>query len=245
MRYQKRHNSREAVFYAAFLITTALLINCGFANAAPKTKGKEPQTAAKKPVLKGKSPQAIKPSPAVTPAQVPPVAEKTKGSVALGNADFNMSKAPTNISADSLTLYNEKRTFTYTGNVVVTQADLTLHSDFLDGNYSDKNEIEKIVARSNVEITKGAEMKATGQRAEYNALNRTIVLTETPSIEQNGNTLTADLIRIYIDENRSIAEGNVKVTMKSADDGLGRAPTPTPAGTVTAAASAPPSVVSQ
>lgn len=168
--------------------------------------------------------------PPSAPAKTPEP-EKTKApSIALGNSDIDFSKAPTNISADSLTLLNEKRTFTYQGKVVVTQADLTLHADFLDGAYSEKNEIQTIVARSNVDITKGTGIKATGQRAVYNALDRTIVLTESPAIEQNGSTLTADLIRIFIDENRSVAEGNVKVTMKNIDEGL-QTPPPAPAVT--------------
>ncbi len=206
------------------------------AHAAPKAKEKANEKTAphqKKTAQKAKGADA-KTAPPASKSTAPAAAPAdTKKATSFGSGTFNTSKEPTNISADSLTLFNEKRTFTYQGKVVVTQADMTLKSDFLDGNYSEKNEIEKIIARSNVEITKGADIKATGQRAEYNALNRTIVLTETPSIEQNGSTLTADLIRIFIDENRSIAEGNVKVTMKSADDGLGRA---TPVGTAAVAA---------
>lgn len=171
---------------------------------------KVPDSALKKPVA----------TPVATAAPATPAPEAVKELGNLAGPDFDISKEPTNISANSLTLLNEKRTFTYEGKVVVTQGDMTLTCDTLDGNYSDKNEIQKITARQNVEIIKGADMKAHGQRAEYDAVSRTIVLTETPSVEQNGSILSADIIRIFIDENRSTAEGNVKVTLKNTGDGL-------------------------
>lgn len=213
----KKHRTLKTVLAVASL--SAALCQPITVTAAPKANEKTKKQAI---ALKAPSPT--------------PVAQKTSASQALSTPNLDLSKEPTNISAESLTLLNDKRTFTYQGKVIVTQGDMTLHSDFLDGSYSEKNEIEKIVARSNVEITKGIDLKAHGQRAIYNALDRTIVLTESPSVEQNGSILTADIIRIYVDENRSVAEGNVKVTLKSAEDGL-KAPSLAAAGTSTAAPS--------
>jgi lipopolysaccharide transport protein LptA len=138
--------------------------------------------------------------------------------IGLTGEEFDLSKGPTNISADTLTIFSDKRTFTYKGKVVVVQGDMTLTSDILDGNYSEKNEIEMIIARSNVTITKGPDIKAGSQKAEYNAKLRTIILTEAPHIDQKGSVLTADLIKVFVDENRSVAEGNVKVSLTSTDD---------------------------
>jgi lipopolysaccharide transport protein LptA len=193
------NNISSAISLLALCILTAISRD---ASAAPKDQAPAKATQAQNTVkLQAAS---------LTPEQ------KTDSKTS-STPNLDLSKAPTNISANSLTLLNDKRTFTYEGNVVVTQADMTLNSDFLDGSYSEKNEIEKIIARSNVIITKGPDMKANGQRAVYDAIARTIVLTESPSVEQNGSILTADLIRIFVDENRSVAEGNVKVTLKSTD----------------------------
>jgi lipopolysaccharide transport protein LptA len=172
-------------------------------------------------------PQKAKPKTSPTaPANKAPVTSKksaatpTPKPVAGFNSDsFNLSKEPTNISAQTLTLLTDKRTFTYQGSVVVVQGDMTLTSDYLDGSYSENNEIEKIVARSNVHIVKGPDIKASGQRADYDAVKRTIIMTESPRVEQKGSILTADVIRIFVDENRSVAEGNVKVTLINTGDG--------------------------
>lgn len=198
------------------LIAIAMVTTPVAVMAKPKAADKKTAPVKSTPL---KAP-AQKVTSATTPAPSAATPEKSTDALNLASPDFDISKEPTNISADSLTLLNEKRTFTYQGKVVVTQGDMTLTADFLDGNYSEKNEIQKITARQNVVITKGPEMRANGQRAEYDAVSRTIVLTETPGVEQNGSMLTADIIKIFIDENRSVAEGNVKVTMKNAGDGL-------------------------
>ena len=186
-----------------FCLLSVALINYQVVFAAPKvppTKLNAPSTTAKP--LTGAS--------TTSPSSASPIG--------LTGEEFDLSKGPTNISADSLTLFSDKRTFTYQGKVVVVQGDMTLTSDFLDGNYSEKNEIEMIIARSNVTITKGPDIKAGSQKAEYNAKARTIILTEAPHIDQKGSVLTADLIKVFVDENRSIAEGNVKVSLTSTDD---------------------------
>jgi lipopolysaccharide export system protein LptA len=163
-----------------------------------------------------KTPLAEKPAAASTP--IVTTTPSSSSPVGLGGQDFDISKGPTNISADSLTLFTDKRTFSYQGKVVVVQGDMTLTADTLDGNYSDKNEIEMIYARSNVTIVKGPDIKAGGQKAEYDAKKRIIILTEAPYIEQKGSVLTADIIKVFADENRSVAEGNVKVNLTSTED---------------------------
>ncbi len=118
---------------------------------------------------------------------------------------------PTYINSQSLTLKNQERVFEYAGNVEVKHGDMTLHSDFLDGKYNDKNQIEELVARKNVVMTKGDKMKAKCERAVYNARTRIITLMDNPELEQSGSTLAADAIKVFLDENRSIAEGQVRV----------------------------------
>ena len=122
-------------------------------------------------------------------------------------------KAPTYISAERLTVDNNKRTFSYEGGVEVIQDDMILVSDSLSGNYSEKREIQRMVALGNVMVTKGETIRASGNRADYDATRGTLVLSESPELQQNGSILSADRVTIYIQQNRSEAEGNVRVKM--------------------------------
>jgi lipopolysaccharide transport protein LptA len=134
--------------------------------------------------------------------------------------DTSFSKLPTTISADTLTLNAKSRVFTYKGNVTVTQGDLTLVSKTLEGNYTDKNQIQKLVARGNVAITK-QDIQATSQQAFYDATDATITLTDNPQLQQGESLLTADRIKVFLNENRSQAEGAVRVTMVQDKGGAG------------------------
>lgn len=131
--------------------------------------------------------------------------------------DKSMSKLPTFIKSDNLSLKSETRTFTYSGNVEVTQGDMTLTSQSMDGHYDENNKIQQLVAKGSVLITKGPLIRATGERAIYEAATETVVLTENPELQQDGSILSADRIRIYLNENRSVAEGTVRVKLIQKD----------------------------
>jgi lipopolysaccharide transport protein LptA len=129
----------------------------------------------------------------------------------LFSADFN--KAPTEISANSLTLRSKERKFEYNGSVVVKQGEMTLAADLLEGSYDEQNQIQQLIARNNVKITKGEKIKANSNRAVYKKASETIELTENPQIEQQGSVLTADKVTIFLKEDRSNAEGRVHVKL--------------------------------
>ena len=139
-----------------------------------------------------------------------------------------MSDEPTYIRSDSLSLKSKERVFMYTGNVNVTQGDMTLMSDSVEGKYTEQNKIEQLVAKNNVTITRGEELKARGEQALYNALAGTVTLTENPEVEQNGSILTADKITIYLADNRSVAEGDVRVKLIKSEEAAGSADAPLP-----------------
>jgi lipopolysaccharide export system protein LptA len=126
--------------------------------------------------------------------------------------DSSFSKLPTNITSDTLTLNAKTRIFVYQGNVTVLQGDMKLTSKTLEGSYSDKNQIQKLVAKGDVEITK-QDIHATSQLAFYDAAEATITLTDNPQLQQGESMLTADRIKVFLNENRSQAEGAVRVTL--------------------------------
>lgn len=143
----------------------------------------------------------------------------------------DFGKLPTNITSDSLTVNAKSRVFTYKGNVVVTQGDMRLTSKEIDGSYSEQNEIQKIIARGDVMITK-QDIKATSQLATYDAVASIVTLTDNPQLQQAESVLIADRIKVFLNENRSQAEGNVRVTFvkkEGAPGPVGGAPAATPA----------------
>ena len=125
--------------------------------------------------------------------------------------DNSFGKLPTNVIADTLSFNPKSRVFAYQGNVVVTQGDMKLTSKTLEGNYSETNQLQKLIARGDVLITK-QDIKASGQTATYDAIAGIVILTDNPQLAQNQSILTADRIKIFINENRSQAEGDVRVT---------------------------------
>lgn len=132
--------------------------------------------------------------------------------------DSSFGKLPTNITSDSLTFNAKNRVFAYQGNVQVTQGDMRLTSKTLEGTYNEKNELQKLVAKGDVLITK-QDIQATGQIASYDAVASIVTLTENPQLQQQESILRADKIKIFLNENRSQAEGDVRVTFVNTKDG--------------------------
>lgn len=124
---------------------------------------------------------------------------------------------PTYIKADTLNLNAKIREFTYRGNVNVKQGDLRMTSETLTGDYDQNNEVQNLVATTHVLITKGPSIRATSERALYEKESETITLTENPEVQQNGSILTADRVIIYLLEDRSVAEGQVRVKLANND----------------------------
>lgn len=132
--------------------------------------------------------------------------------------DSSFGKLPTNITSDALTFNAKDRVFAYQGNVQVTQGDMRLTSKTLEGTYNDKNELQKLVAKGDVLITK-QDIQATGQIASYDAVAAIVTLTDNPQLQQKESILRADKIKIFLNENRSQAEGDVRVTFVNTKDG--------------------------
>lgn len=127
------------------------------------------------------------------------------------SADFD--KLPTYIKADTLLLKSAEHIFVYNGNVEVKHGDMIITSDSLEGKYDQSNQIQQLVALKNVTITRGEDVRANGERAVYEKSTESVTLTENPELVQNGSVLSADTIKIFLKENRSVAEGEVRVKL--------------------------------
>ncbi len=132
--------------------------------------------------------------------------------------DDSFGKAPTHIKSESLSINAKDRIFTYRGNVEVTQGDMTLTAKTIDGLYTEQNQISKLVAKGDVVIIK-QDIKATAQQAIYDATSSVVTLTDNPQLQQKESILIADRIKVFLKENRSQAEGSVRVTVVNDKDG--------------------------
>jgi len=126
-------------------------------------------------------------------------------------ADFQ--NQTTYIKSDNLVLKANQRIFTYEGAVEVTQEDMILTCETLVGNYDENNQIISLQANTNVVIVQGEGVRASSNKAVYDRETETLELTENPELEQNGSILTADKITLFLKEDRSTAEGAVRVRL--------------------------------
>ena len=133
---------------------------------------------------------------------------------------IKLDDQPTYIRSDTLTLFNQERRFQYSGNVEVTHGDMVMTSQLLEGFYDEKNKVQRLIATKGVTITKAPDIKATCERAVYEAAAQLVTLTENPELQQDESVLTSDVVRLYLNENRSAAEGQVRVKMVGKGGGL-------------------------
>lgn len=132
------------------------------------------------------------------------------------------SNQPIYISSRSLEVDSEKRVFVYSGGVEVVQGDLHITADRMQGNYASNQKLEKILCYGQVVITKGANIRANANKAVFYVEREIVELTESPELFRDGNLLTADLVRILVAQDKSEAEGNVRVKVVGEQGGVGR-----------------------
>lgn len=159
-------------------------------------------------------------APADSNAAAKPADASSGPKGALGKDAFSSidQKAPLLIKSKSLQLDSKERTFTYKDDVEVQKGDLVITADVVVGTYNEKNEIQKIVCQNNVVITRGESLRASSNRAVYFVDRDVIEMTEGPDLIHQGSALSADKITFYVAEDRSEAEGNVRVKVIGADE---------------------------
>jgi lipopolysaccharide transport protein LptA len=125
---------------------------------------------------------------------------------------------PTVITSKTMSLNSSKKTFIYEGDVSLVKDDLKMNSKKLLGKYNESQGIDELTALEKVVITKGTQIKARSNKAVYDKKTETMILTEHPEVTQEESILTADVVRIFLKENRSLAEGNVRVKLIQKDE---------------------------
>lgn len=86
----------------------------------------------------------------------------------------------------------------FTGNVVATRGTLVLRCDALEVEHAEAGDIRIAVALGNVEIQR-ENWRATGGRATLDQEKGSLVLTESPQLEEGGNRLVGERIRVFLE----------------------------------------------
>ena len=131
--------------------------------------------------------------------------------------EFKGERGPVHITSQQLEADYQAKVITFIGDVVARQKEFTLYADrlllFIG---AEMKEIEKIVARGNVRMVQG-ERTATCNEATYYYREGTVVLRGEPVVREGDNWVSGKRIIYYIDEQKSVAEGEgedrVKVTI--------------------------------
>lgn len=118
----------------------------------------------------------------------------------------------TEITSDKLFFDYEAKKAVFTGNVVLTDADLQLTSDKLTVTLTEDDEIEKMDAEGDVEI-KMEGMHSRSGKAVYTLKDAKVVLTERPQVTREGSVMQAERITYWRLENRMEAFPKARVIM--------------------------------
>lgn len=126
----------------------------------------------------------------------------------LGSFSLGGDRGPVRVDADSMEFDYKTMVLTYRGNVVVTQADMTLRSHSLrvvlprEGEQRPK----EVVAEGDVRIDAGTR-HASGGRAVFDDAKRTVTLSDQARLSDGPNEVAGERVVVFIDEQRSVVEG--------------------------------------
>ncbi len=126
-----------------------------------------------------------------------------------GKDSWDMHR-PVDISSQKMTADFQGHTITFSGNVVVTQADLRMWADTIVAVIGQNaQDIRKITAEGNVRVQKGAKI-ATGQKATYEKETSVVVVEGNPRLEQGASFVRGDKITLYLGQDQMDIQGGVK-----------------------------------
>jgi len=119
---------------------------------------------------------------------------------------FTASRAPIDITSDTVEGDQKQNTVTFKGNVVAKQEDMTLYANTLVVIYDpDTRKLKKIVAVGNVKVIQ-LDRRATGQKATFDQDENKVVLDGDAVVREGANVIRGERITFYVEEERSVVE---------------------------------------
>jgi len=120
---------------------------------------------------------------------------------------FTASRAPIDITSDTVEGDQKQNTVTFKGNVVAKQEDMTLYANTLVVVYDpDMKKLKEIVATGNVKVVQ-LDRRATGQKMTFDQDKNKVVLDGDAVIREGTNVIRGERITFYVEEERSVVEG--------------------------------------
>lgn len=126
--------------------------------------------------------------------------------------------APVEISADSLSVDQDTGLAIFRGNVVVGQGTLRLSAAEVQVNYNDATgDVDTLSIRGGVTFVTDTEA-AEAQSADYDIAGGTLLLQGDVLVTQGASAISADRMRINLEDGSAVMEGRVR-TIFNQDDG--------------------------
>jgi lipopolysaccharide export system protein LptA len=143
---------------------------------------------------------------------------------------FTTSRAPIDITSDTVEADQKQNRVTFTGNVVAKQEDVTLYANTLVMIYDpDTKKLKEIIAIGNVKVVQ-LDRRATGQKVTFDQDKNKVVLDGDAVVREGTNVVRGERITFYVEEERSVVEpvkgGRVStsITPPPKEDGEGKKP---------------------
>ena len=119
---------------------------------------------------------------------------------------------PVEVAADQFSVNTADGTAVFSGNVVVTQGEMTLSAAEVRVQYSaDQSEIDQLIATGGVSISNLAD-SAVAEEAVYTVATGVIVLTGSVRLAQGPSTLQGQKLTINLSDGSGVMEGRVTTT---------------------------------
>jgi len=123
------------------------------------------------------------------------------------NFGFTASRAPIDITSDTVEADQKTNTVIFKGNVVAKQEDITLYANTLTILYDpNTKKLKEIVAVGNVKVLQ-LDRRATGQKATFDQDKNKVILDGEAVVREGANVIRGERITFYVDEERSVVEG--------------------------------------
>jgi lipopolysaccharide export system protein LptA len=119
---------------------------------------------------------------------------------------LSSSRAPIDITSDTVEGNQKQNTVTFIGNVVAKQEDTTLYANMLViYYYPDTKKLKEMVATGSVKVVQ-LDRRSTSQKATFYQEGNKIVLEGDVVMHDGENVVRGERVTYYIDEERSVVE---------------------------------------
>ncbi len=161
----------------------------------------------------------------------PLAAQQPAGATSAGSTNPPAAKEPTVITSERLDADYARNVFTFSGNVLAIDPQMTLRSDkmvvffgaatnavatvtnAIATSTNATPSVQKIIATGSVVIITPDKHRATSARAEYTASDGRVVLTENPKVETPDGTVTGEKITFWKGQGRMDVESNTRLVL--------------------------------